>query len=150
MAGFDQARNSPNFSHEDLDDFGRRFSIFYARHSAQSAGEMLAGYFNREDPRPRASLQHGFWNRTKSALESVMLTADPDGSDRRLALGPIAGAFGSGMVGMACYRTHNSFEDGLRRTGISYSTYFASALAREFHPDLTGFASRLLHKKKQD
>jgi hypothetical protein len=150
MAGFQQLRHTPRVEEQGWGEFGHRFGVFYARRSAQSTGELLAGYLDREDPRPHLSMQHGFWNRTKAAFESVAVTSNEDGSGRRPALAPIAGAFGSGMVGMALYRNHNSLEDGFRRTGISYSTYFASALAREFQPDIAGFATRLIHKKKQD
>ena len=147
VAGFGQWRNNPRVFHESASEFGYRFAVFYARRSAQSAGELLAGYLNHEDPRPHVSREHGTWNRARSALLSVVQTKDADG-DTRLALSPIAGAFGSGMVGVACYRMNNSATDGLSRSGIVYGTYFGRALWREFKPDLTTMAFRLLRQKK--
>lgn len=144
---FSQWRNVPFERHEDIDDFGHRFAVFYARRAAQNTGEFLAGYLNRENPRPHLSTENGFWKRTRSALFSVVAVEGADGGNRP-ALAPIAGAFGSGFVGVACYRTHNTLEDGFRRTGLAYGGYFGSALAHEFHPDIAAIASRLLHQKR--
>ena len=52
------------------------------------------------------------------------------------------------MVGVACYEKDNNAAFRFRRTGIVYSTYFANALFREFKPDLTTFAYRLLRQKR--
>lgn len=147
MAGFGQWRNNPEVFHEEPSEFAHRFAVFYARRTAQNAGELIAGYLNREDPRPPISQEHGFWNRTRSALLSVVQTKDADGS-RRPALAPIAGAFGSGMVGVACYEKNNDMAHGFRLTGIVYSSYFANALFHEFKPDLSTFAYRLLRQKR--
>lgn len=147
VAGFGQWRNNPQVFHEEPSEFAHRFAVFYARRTAQNAGELLAGYLNHEDPRPRISQEHGFWNRTRSTLLSVIQTKDADGNIRP-ALAPIAGAFGSGMVGVACYEKDNNAANGFRRTGIVYSTYFANALFHEFKPDLTTFAYRLVRQKR--
>ncbi len=141
--------NDPHVGNENVDDFGRRFAAFYARHAAQNGAELLAGYVNREDPRFHPSLQHGFWNRTRSALLSVVMIKDADGYSRP-ALAPIAGSFGEGFVGMALSERHNHVEDGFRRTGLSYGGYFGTALMREFHPDIALLAAHILHRKKQD
>ena len=149
IASFGQWRNSPRIFHQDLDEVEHRFAVFYIRRGTQSAGEFLAGYLNREDPRPRLSFEHGFWNRTRGALWSVARVANSNGSWRP-ALSPIAGAFGSGMVSIACYRSTDSLGDGFRRTGLVYSGYFGTALWREFRPDVSAFAFRLLHRKTPD
>lgn len=145
-SGISQWSNNPYKSHEDRDDYACRFGVYYARRAAKSSGELLVGYLNHEDPRPRHSTANGTWNRTRSALLSVVILKDEDGSGRP-ALSPIAGAFGSGFVGTACYRTNNIAEDGLRRAGISYSSYFVRAVFNEFRPDISAFASRLRRKK---
>ena len=142
-----QARNSQGNSDDGLGEFAYHFSVYYARRTAQSAGELLAGYINGEDPRFHPSQEHGFWNRTRSAFAGVLTTTDGNGNSRP-ALAPLAGAFGSGLVGEACSRTHNTWEDGFRRTGISYSTYFATAFLREFQPELSSYAGRLLHRRR--
>lgn len=132
-----------------MEDFGRRFGDFYARHTAQSAGELVAGYLHHEDPRPRESGAHGFWNRTREAFVGVMVAKDIDGKNE-IALAPMAGALGDGFMGMAVSERHDHLNDGLRRTGICYGGYFGTALMHEFQPDLSNLASRLLHKKKTD
>ena len=109
---------------------------------------MVAGYLNHEDPQRHPSLENGVWNRARSALLSVVRVQDAAGHSRP-AFAPIAGSFGSGLVGMALSQNHNSWNSGLVRTELTYGTYFVSALAREFKPDLSAFANRILHRKKQ-
>jgi hypothetical protein len=132
---------------DNREDFAHRYATFYARHSAREAGELVAGYLNHEDPRPHTSLEHGNWNRTRSALLSVVRVQDANGHYRP-ALAPIAGSFGSGFVGMALSPIRNDWNSGFVRTELTYSTYFAAALAREFKPDLSLLANRLLRRKQ--
>ena len=147
IAGFGQWRNSPWVKHEDADDFGARYGLFYVRRAGQSTGELLAGYFHNEDPRPHASGEHGVWRRSRAALLSVLITPAEDGGNRP-ALIPVAGALGSGMTGLAYYRgAQDPFNRALRGAGFSYTTYFGNALLREFQPDVSAFTTRLLHKK---
>jgi hypothetical protein len=51
---------------------------------------------------------------------------------------------------MALSPNRNTWNSGFVRAELTYSTYFASALAHEFKPDLTLLANRILHKKKPD
>ncbi|MFL6351320.1 MAG: hypothetical protein ACJ74Z_05665 [Bryobacteraceae bacterium] len=145
-SGISQWRNSPYEPHRDTDDYAHRFAARYASRAAMSGSELLVGFLNREDPRPRSSSANGVWNRTRGALLTVVLIKDEDGNGRP-ALSPLAGAFGAGYVGALSYKTNHTAEDGLRRTGISYSSYFMTALYREFRPDISAFASRLRHRK---
>lgn len=141
-SGFQQFRDIPKVTQDGFADFAHRFGVYYARRTAQNLGEFAGGYLGHEDPRYRLSHKSGFWNRTGSALRSAAW------QNGHPALAPIAGSFGSGFVGVACYRTHNSVEDGFSRTGISYGGYFGTAVFKEFEPELTGFANRLLHSHK--
>ena len=145
-AGFGQLRNVQHVPDQDLSEFGHRFGVFYARRTARNSAELLAGYLNHEDPRARPAQEHAFWNRIRASFSSVVMVKDADGSYRP-ALTPIAGALGSGMTSMAFYRKNNTFADGLQRSGLAYSCYFASALAHEFQPDLTGLVYRIRHRK---
>ncbi|HMF76354.1 MAG TPA: hypothetical protein VK604_11885 [Bryobacteraceae bacterium] len=134
---------------DDRESFGHRFASFYARRSARAAGELVAGYLNHEDLRPRTSLEHGTWKRVRSALLSVVRVQDEAGNSRP-AFAPLAGAFSSGFVGMALSPNRNSWNNGFSGAELTYSTYFARALGREFKPDLTLLANRILHRKKKD
>ncbi len=147
-AALGQWRNSPNIDKQDGDDMGHRFSAFYARHSAQGAGELLAGYLNHEDPLKHPSGLHGNWNRVRAALLSVVQTTDADGKVRP-AFAPLAGSFSSGMTSIACYRYRGEtpIEGGLIHSGMVYSSYFANAIFREFKPDLSALAYRARHRK---
>ena len=147
-SGFEQWRNSPHVDRQEAPEFAHRFEVFYEKRAAKNMGEFLAGSLNHEDPRYRPSKLHGVWNRTKYALRSVVEVDGENGS--RPALAPIAGSFGSGLVGMASYRTHNSVGDGFRRSGVNYSGYFATAVLREFAPDLTVKANRMFRRHSQD
>lgn len=145
-SGISQLRNSPHEDHQDTGDYAHRSAARYASRAAMSGSELLLGYLHREDPRPRSSKATGAWNRTHSALLSVVVIKDEDGNSRP-ALSPVAGAFGSAFVGALCYKSNNTAEDGLRRTGISYSGYFMKAILNEFRPDISAYVSRLRHRK---
>ena len=146
-SGFSEWRNSPRLLHPDSDDLGRRFSIFYERKSARTAGEFLAGYLHHEDFRPHVSAKSGYFDRSRAALLSVVAASDDSGR-QRLAIAPIAGALGSGFVGAASFPNRGLFGEGLRRSGSAYGCYFGSALFREFKPDLLAFANRALKRAK--
>ena len=146
-SGFSQWRNSPYQFQQDLDDYGRRLSILYGRRAARYTGELVAGYFDREDPRYHPSHENGGWNRTRAALRSVLLT-ESAGGETRMALAPVAGAFGSGFGCMPCYGAHDGIGDAFRRTGTSYSAYFIRAVLHEFHPEFATLASRVRAKRK--
>jgi hypothetical protein len=146
-SAFGQWRNAPYVHRQDSEDFARRIGGFYARREARDAGEFLAGYLNNEDPRPHVSNKAGIWNRSKSALLSVVATRD-GAEAARPALGPIAGAFGSGFVGAAFYGERRGLvAEGMKATGFTYGAYFGSALFREFKPDIATLATKLIHKK---
>jgi hypothetical protein len=148
-AGFGQWRNNPEILHENADDFAHRFGVFYARRGAQSGAEFLVGYLNHEDPRPHLSNQHGVWNRTRAAILSVLEVSGTNG-ETRPAFAPAAGALASGLVSVAGYQQHNSMRDGLMRSGFVYGGDFGTAILREFKPDLSNLAFRLMHKRKPD
>ncbi len=147
-SAYGQLRNAP-FDHGDgMDEFGRRFGVYYARRTAQFTSEMMAGYLAHEDPRFHPSQQTGVWNRARGALLNV-LTAQGENGSTRPAFAPIAGSLSSGMVTMAMYRTRNGLGDGLTRSGLAYGGYVGTALIHEFQPDLTIWAEHLLHRQKQ-
>lgn len=147
FSAYGEMKNNPAIPNQGMGDYAHRVATYYARRTAQSTGELLAAYWNHEDPRFHSSQEHGFWNRTRSAFRGVVMTTNEDGKYRP-AFAPIAGSFGSGLTGIALYRNHNGWDDGFRRTGISYSTYFVNAFFREFQPELSGYANHLLHRHR--
>jgi len=144
--GFGRMDRNPELRDNGASAFARRFALYYARESAQSAGELLGGYLNREDPRFHGSERTGFWNRTRDALLNTVLAHRDDGASS-LALAPIAGSLSSGMITLATYRNHDTLGDGLRRSGFAYGAYVSTALMNEFQPDLKTWANHLLHPK---
>jgi hypothetical protein len=141
-----QWRNDKYGKGQDAPDFAHRFGVFYGRRSARDAAELVAGYLNHEDLRPHASGETGVLRRTRAALTSVIISKTDEGS--RPALTPIAGAFGSALVGSALSRGHN-MTGGLvvREASFGYAGSFGTALYNEFKPDLSSFVRRALHKR---
>jgi hypothetical protein len=146
MTGFSELRNSEKLQGKPMSNFPMRFADYYARHSAQAAGEMMAGYLHHEDPRLRTSNQRGFLRRTGAAFSSVIIAKDSDGNSE-MAFAPIAGSLSSGFVAMEVGRRDNNVAGALRRSGFVYSTYFVKALVREYKPELTEFTRHLLHRQ---
>jgi hypothetical protein len=148
-ASWSDWRNSPWSRDHGFDNFGDRLAAFYARRSAQNAGEFIAGYLHHESLTAAPSGKNGFWNRTLYAFRSVLVTPDGE-SGERFALAPMAGALGSGMTSIAVYQHRNDLADGFRRSGLNYGGYFGTAFLREFRPDLTRVANHLLRRDKFD
>lgn len=145
-SGIGQWRNDPYVRGQDADDYAHRFAVYYVKRNARETGELIAGYLNHEDPRPRPSGQTGFRKRIGSALLSVLVTTGDEGS--RPALAPILGSLGSGFAGAAFYEEHTGPRYALQAAGICYGGYFGKALYREFRPDLSFAAHRFLHMKQ--
>jgi hypothetical protein len=139
-----QWRNVPYIKAQDGDDYTHRFAAYYVRRASRETGEMLAGYLDHEDPRPRASGETVFGKRMRSALLSVLIVKG-EGDDRP-ALAPMAGSLAAGFAGAASYREHTGARYALEGAGISYSGYFGRALYQEFRPDIRFFVRRMLHK----
>ncbi|MBV9441344.1 MAG: hypothetical protein JO217_01490 [Acidobacteriaceae bacterium] len=148
-SAYGQVRNSPADPGDGMDVFEHGLGAYYARRTGQYTGELMAGYLPGEDPRFHPSGRNGFWPRVRATVVNVVAVPDGEGGSRP-AIAPIAGSLSSGLISVATYRTHNSFEDGFRRTGYVYSGYIGTALLHEFQPDLTVWANHLIHRKKQD
>jgi hypothetical protein len=141
---FDQFRNSPRIEHDRWDKLPHRFEVYYARHAARDAGELLVGYLHHEDPRLHKSKESGFWRRTNSALMSVITSPDEEGH-LRPALAPIAGSFSSALVGTVMYRHSETLPSMLIRAGGVYGLYFVRAAFAEFKPEFNSLLHRVLN-----
>jgi hypothetical protein len=145
MVGVSQWRNSPHMARPDSDDLTLRLANLYARRTARVTAETLVGYLHHEDPRLRFSDEQGGWRRTRAALLNVLESPDQNGN-ARIALAPIAGAFGSGLTSMALYQRQNSWGYGLERSGIIYSHYLIRSLYHEFSPEIWSLAPHFVRK----
>ncbi len=146
-SGFGQWWNDPYLRHEDGDDYNERFAVFYARRTARETGEFIAGYLNHEDPRPHISGETATGKRIRSAILSVLVTRNDEGSSRP-ALTAVAGSLGSAFAQAASYREQRSTEYALRGASVTYAGYFGKALYQEFRPDISFFVHRVLHKRQ--
>ncbi len=146
VSGIGQWQNKPYVEGQNADDYAHRFAAYYAMRSARLSGELIAGYFNHEDPRFHPSEQATYKKRLKRALFSVLVMKGDEGS--RPALGPILGSLGSGFTGAAMYRDHTGTEYALRSAALCYGGYFGKALYEEFRPDISSFVKRMRHKKQ--
>jgi hypothetical protein len=145
LAAMDQARNSPRMHHETWGMFPRRVATFYARVGARDSAEMLVGYWHHEDPRPRKSLETGFWRRTNAAMLSVITSPDADGH-LRPAFGPVAGSLSSALVGTALYRHSEALPTTMIHAGAVYGFYFVRAVFAEFKPEMDSMIRRVLNR----
>jgi hypothetical protein len=146
-AGFSSAigqwhNESYGKAQDDELSYAQRFGVFYARHTARDAAELIAGYLNHEDPRPHTSGESGIWRRTKAALLSVLVLKTDEGS--RPALTPIAGALGSALVGSSLSLRGRSL---VREASFSYSSAFGTAVCQEFKPDISSLVRHALHRQ---
>jgi hypothetical protein len=142
--GYSEWTGSPRDFRRDPGEFATHMEYFYSRRAANDAGELIAGYFNREPLLYQASGKTSLWERSRSAFISVVEVRDDDGS--RVAIAPLAGSLGSGLVTLACCGDHRTVHDALLRSGVTYAGYFATALFREFKPDLKAYARRKFHR----
>ncbi len=150
MSAFAELRMSGRPGHKDNEDYPEHFANYYARHAAQDAGELVAGFLHHEDMRPhRPSNQQGFARRTGSAFMSVLTSRDANGGTT-MAFAPIAGSLSSGMVSTVLSSRTTTLAGGFEHSGFVYSTYFIKALVQEFKPELSSYTHRLLHHGKQD
>lgn len=147
-SGLDQWKKDDRVRHGSTDEFAHRFAIYYAKRTAKESGEMLAGYLNHEDPRPRASGEAAVRRRIQSALLSVLVSRTDQGA--RPALGPLAGSLGSAFAGTALYRERATTRYALQGASLTYASYFGRALYQEFRPDISFMTKKLLHKNRSN
>ncbi len=138
--GYSEWAPVPRGFDHDSGMFVTHVEYFYSRRVANAFGELVGGQLNHEAIESQPSGKDGIWNRTRSALWSVARIQDDHGS--RIAIAPIAGSLASGLVTLGCCGYARSPEAAFRRAGVSYAGYFATALFREFKPDLKSYARR--------
>ena len=147
-AGFASAlgewHNDSYGNHQDGPGYAHRFGVYFARRSARDAAELIAGYWNHEDPRPHTSGETGTQQRLKAALMSVLIAKTEN--DSRPALSPIAGALASALTGATLSREHDFGGAFARKAACSYAGSFATAVYKEFRPDLSSLVRHALHK----
>ncbi len=90
--------------------------------------------------------RRAFEARAKAALMSVLTSPDRDGA-LRLAFSPIAGAIRFGLAGASIFPERHFGSQTLRLSAASYGCYFASAVFREFKPQLTALSNKMLKLK---
>lgn len=145
-SGMGQWKNEPYSRGQDGDEYAERFANYYVKRTAKETGELMAGYFNHEDPRLHASGEMLLRRRIRSALLSVLVNTT-EGSNRP-ALAPIAGSIGSSFAGAILYREHYGAGYLLRGASATYSGYFGRALYQEFRPDTSFLINRITHIKR--
>lgn len=167
LASIAQARHDPPQWPQGAEGFGYRFGTRYTQTLTKNVAEFLFGF--KEDPRPNAPpqpmvLKNGVWvnnpnahahrqpgekipKRLGRALLGVVWTHYDSGRDF-VAFSRVAGAFASGVVGMAWSPepTNNWGQVGIR-TASAFGGYAGGAIFHEFQPDLTRLLSRITGQK---
>lgn len=145
QSAFTQWIASPHDFYQGKDQLSRHLEEFYVRRSAASAGELLAGWLNHEPLQYSPSGKTGFWTRSRAALSSVAVVHDDTGV--RPAFAPLAASLASGFVTLGCCGRRTDMPDALRRSSFTYAGYFATALFREYKPELKAYWKRRFRKQ---
>lgn len=133
----DQARNFPEEWGQGWDGFGQRLGSHYGQFVVSESIEFAVSALRHEDPRYIYSTRTRIWDRTQDAIVGTWLVRKDNSSERTLALGRIAGVFGSRAI--ATRWLPDSERDAvhvLRHSGISMATKTGINVAREFWPDI--------------
>lgn len=137
--------------------FGRRFGTRLTQSMAKGTGQALGGLLLKEDPRLYASHRKGFGPRLAFALTRtfiVRVNCDPElgaSCKERLSIGRLGGAFASGFVGMAWTPDRiNTTNRALVRSGTAMTGVMLGSLWKEFQPDITKLASRIVRRPPKE
>jgi len=126
--------------------FSKRFGTRVAQSMTKGTGQALVGALFREDPRFYVSRKDGFWPRFGFALTHTLIVKNDSGHEQ-LSAGRLAGAFGSGFVGMAWTPGPiNTTDNALVRTGTAMGGVLAGSLWKEFQPDIMKLASSIFRR----
>jgi hypothetical protein len=116
--------------------YGRRLRNNYVRHLVSSSVRYGIGAARGEDPRFYRSGKEGFLPRAKFVLSRTFLVQMDNGTTS-VAVGRIAGSFaGNSVAAFMRPGSHNTWSDGLTRTGISLGSDIGVRMLREFWPDI--------------
>jgi hypothetical protein len=133
----DQARDFPEEWGQGWDGFGQRLGSRYGQFVLSESIEFAVSAVRHEDPRYIYSKRTRIWDRTEDAIVGTWLVRKDNSSQRTLALGRIAGVFGS--WGIATRWEPDPERDVaryFRHCGFSMATKTGINVAREFWPDI--------------
>ena len=135
-AGWNQLRTSPDEWGDGSDGFGKRLASAYARRFIKNTVDLGVSGFRGEVMAYSRCVECGGWARVGHAVKYTFLRNTNDGGTT-LALGRIAGAFGSGFAPNLWYPdSRNNFGDGLRRSSYCIGLDVGKNVLREFWPDI--------------
>ncbi|HUS07841.1 MAG TPA: hypothetical protein VMZ52_16175 [Bryobacteraceae bacterium] len=133
----DQALNIPKEWGREGGGFARRAGSRYGRYVLGETIEFAVSGLLNEDPRYIYSKRNGMWNRTKDAITGTFLVPKVDGNSRTLAIGRIAGVFGSRAIASRWEPDSQRTIGGiLQRGATGMATKTAVSIGREFWPDI--------------
>ena len=142
MAGISQARNRPVEWGQGWDAYGDRFGSSMGQRAVSNTISFGVGALRGEDPRYFPSGQSRISARIGSALAQTFVVHTDHGG-RTVAIGRVAGAFGSGFVSRTWQpEGHGIIRSGLRSGAMSLTSGAVSNIIREFWPDM----KKRLHK----
>ncbi len=135
-SGIAQARNSPSIWEREMEGYGARYASRFAKTVANNTIRLGVESALGEDSRYFASPRRETGRRVAHVFRTTLFARKADGR-QTLAVGRLAGAFGSGLVSRTWQpEGHNGIGRGLQSGAVSFSFDFASNAFREFWPDL--------------
>jgi hypothetical protein len=122
--------------------FSETYASKYASHLTKRSIQFGIGAVRGEEPRFVRSGKEGFWARTGFVLSRTVLV-DMDNGGTSIAMGKLAGSFGSGALS-AYWQPGNPdpWKRGLSTLGTSMAGDAAMRMVREFWPEIKSLFKR--------
>jgi hypothetical protein len=135
-AGIDQAKDKPEEWEQGASGYGKRYANIFGQYSIQRTVTWGMSCALHEDNRYFNSGKHGFWPRSRYAVESGILARRDDGS-RRFSFSQVGGtAAGAFLARPWLPPSQSSAADGAESFAISLGTNVAFSFVKEFLPDI--------------
>ncbi len=119
--------------------YGRRAGSGFAQYGVKTGIQFAVGALRREQQGYQRADETGVWKRTKHALLATLTVRRKNRTEKTVAAGGLAGAFGGGFISRlwqpARIRTVTS---GFASGGIALGIDAGMNVLREFWPDLRG------------
>ena len=132
-----QIGNSPREWGQGPDGAAKRFGAIFGKHLVKSSIQLSVAGLRDEDLKYHPSDRPGFGSRLQHALVSTVVARDKMDGSSTIAMGRIAGAFGSGFVSELWLpaRLH-TVSNGLASGGVVIGVNALMNIVREFVPQV--------------
>ena len=143
-SGIDQWNDKPSEWQQGAAGYGQRYANILGQYSIQRTVTFGLSSLLHEDNRYFNSGKHGFWSRTRYALESGLVARHDDGS-RHISISQLGGvAAGAFVSRLWLPASQNTAGDGAVSFGITMGWNMGFGVLKELLPDL----GKAINKKR--